>query len=181
MAQRKGTGSTYTITSLNINYTYMILIGIDPAFRENGFAVCTILCTKKEVRFEIMKDFKDFLNFANFLHHAYPRQELFICVENSNLQKASFDTTGSKLVVARKSRNVGMNQAISQIVVDTLKAGNYKVKEVSPLAKGTKWDHKTTQAIMDQEKYLVINYKGLKTEQDKRDAFKLALLNLKFV
>jgi len=159
----------------------MILIGIDPSFRIKGMAVCIINGPLNEVKFEILNKFQDFLHFVNFLHHKYNKQDIFITVENSNLQKTTFDTTGSKLVVARKSRNVGMNMAISQIIVETLKAGQFNVKEVSPLVKGKKWDNKITQAVIDEYKYTVINYKGLKSEQDKRDAFKLALMNNKIV
>jgi len=38
----------------------MIYIGIDPAFRQNGFAVC-IIDERREVGFKIFKD--GFLNF----------------------------------------------------------------------------------------------------------------------
>ncbi len=53
-----------------------------------------------------------------------------------------------------------------------LKVGVYSV---SPAEKGTKWDNRTMQFSLKESGYTVKNYKGLKGEQDKRDAYKLAL------
>jgi len=49
---------------------------------------------------------------------------------------------GNKNEVARKSRNVGKNQAVSQCTVDLCKTKN-KVIDCSPNQKGGKWNKAT--------------------------------------
>jgi hypothetical protein len=74
------------------------------------------------------------------------------------------------------SRDVGKNQAISQISVDyallRMKIGVYSV---SPAEKGMKWNHYQALLAARDNGITLNGYKGLVTEQDKRDALKLAL------
>ena len=116
----------------------MIYIGIDPAFRKKGFAVC-IIDEDKTIRTIIMKSF---LEFIAWIRDDAPAKAIAV-VENSNLQNKTFDMSGTKATVARKSRNVGANQAVSQITFDLTKE-KYKnlAFEVSPKQKGKKWDVK---------------------------------------
>lgn len=153
----------------------MVVIGIDPAIRKNGFALCFYDTINKTVDFEIM-DFIDFILFSEDAMEA--TDDFAFCVENSNLQNLSFDMKGNKNVLARKSRNVGMNQAVSQLTCDLLKRRGFEVVEISPKQKGAKLEHETFKAL--SMTMTVANYKGLKGEQDKRDAFKIALLYEKY-
>ena len=153
----------------------MVVIGIDPAIRKNGFALCFYDNINKTIDFQIM----DFIDFILFSEDAMEATDNFaFCVENSNLQNLSFDMKGNKGVLARKSRNVGMNQAVSQLTCDLLKRRGFEVVEISPKQKGAKLEHETFKALTMN--MTVANYKGLKGEQDKRDAFKIALLYEKY-
>ena len=153
----------------------MVVIGIDPAIRKNGFALCFYDTINKIIDFEIM----DFIDFILFSEDAMEATDNFaFCVENSNLQNLSFDMKGNKGVLARKSRNVGMNQAVSQLTCDLLKRRGFEVVEISPKQKGAKLENETFKALTMN--MTVTNYRGLKGEQDKRDAFKIALLYEKY-
>ena len=157
----------------------MVVIGIDPAIRKNGFALCFYDTINKTVDFLIM-DFVDFIIYTESLkkYDVNNFREYVFAVENSNLQNLSFDMKGNKGVLARKSRNVGMNQAVSQLTCDLLKRRGFEVVEISPKQKGAKLEHETFKALTMN--MTVTNYKGLKGEQDKRDAFKIALLYEKY-
>jgi hypothetical protein len=124
--------------------TAKIYVGIDPAFRNNGFCICCIDTT----------------------------EDCIVCVENSNLQNETFDLTGNKLVVAKKSRSVGKNMAVSQNTVDNLLANNYRVVDLSPKDKGAKYTDHIFQNVAKGEGHKVPK----KVSQDAMDAYKLALL-----
>ena len=151
----------------------MVVIGIDPAIRKNGFALCFYDTINKTIDFQIM----DFIDLVFYVMDRDTYSYKF-AVENSNLQNLSFDMTGNKNVLARKSRNVGMNQAVSQLTCDLLKRRGFEVVEISPKQKGAKLENETFKAL--SMNMTVSNYKGLKGEQDKRDAFKIALLYEKY-
>jgi hypothetical protein len=152
----------------------IIYIGVDPAFRENGFYVCVL--NDNIADFQQMKTFIDFVEFIDKI--ADNNLEAFICIENSNETNHTFISPQIRSAPAREkiSRDVGKNQAVSQMSVDYAK---YRliigVYSVSPAEKGTKWDNRTMQFSLKESGYTVQNYKGLKGEQDKRDAYKLAL------
>ena len=148
----------------------MVIVGIDPAFRKNGYALCINDISNNTVDFIIMNDFIQFVSYIDNI----PKDSLF-CVENSNLQNLSFDMTGNKNVIARKSRNVGMNQAISQLTCDLIISKGYKLLQISPKSKGNKWNNDITSILFKYHKE-VKNYKGLESEQDKRDAYKLTII-----
>lgn len=143
-------------------------IGIDPAFRKKGFCVC-IIDEDREVNFIT---FKSFLDFLDWLPDA--PDNAIVTVENSNLQNKTFDMSGNKATVARKSRNVGCNQAASQYTVDACikRWGKERVRGISPAQKGRKWTEPTFKLIAQQEKVKCFNRKGT---QDERDAFQLAV------
>lgn len=150
----------------------MVIIGVDPALRKNGFAICIYNVITNEVDFKVM----DFIDFIVYIENLNPVDYIF-CVENSNLQNLTFDMRGNKGIVARKSRNAGMNQAVSQLTCDLLSRKGFKVIEISPKEKGHKMNHEQIEIIFGSEKHQnVSNYKGLKGEQDKRDAYKLAII-----
>lgn len=149
-------------------------IGIDPAFRKDGFVMC-VIDENNEVQFTT---FPTFLHFVRWLMSPDEAPaEAIVVIENSNLDNATYDMTGNKATIARKSRNVGCNQAISQCTYEICKwkYGN-KAFGVTPGQKGKKWTDMEFKAVVRQEKHILINYKGNKDEQDKRDAYKLALM-----
>lgn len=147
-------------------------IGIDPSFRENGF--CISIINNGIVNFIVCKTFIDFYEWLMLLSG-----DCIFAVENSYMQNLSFDINGSKLVVAKKARNVGMNQAVSQLCVEFIKYQGYEVLEISPLVKGKKLDNNLFLSLVKNNNHELVNYKGNKTEQDKRDAYKLALFAIR--
>ena len=167
-----------------------LFIGIDPAFRKNGFAMCIIDMSDKTVQFRTFKN--GFLDFVGWFLHESPEVALF-CVENSNLTAATFwthkDKKTKKLLTAaqakrnpnavlltkgelsRISRGVGKNQAISQNVVDLLNT-KYPVVNISPKEKGAKWLKQATAKAYLYTERLTPNKNT--TNQDDRDALLLA-------
>lgn len=157
-------------------------IGIDPSFRKNGFAICII--GGKEADFKVFNGFLEFLEWLHLYKKANEQPEWkdfktepFFCIENSNLQALSYDMSGSKSVACKKSRDVGKNQAISQCTVDVCRLlfGKDFVYEVSPLEKGSKKSDLIVRSLAVTEGISLKNYKGKENEQDKRDAFMLAM------
>jgi hypothetical protein len=148
-------------------------VGIDPAFRASGFAIA-IEDGAGELSFKIFKN--GFEGFFFWLLNDRP-DNCFIGVENSNLQNSTFITSGTRAELAKRSRDVGKNQAVSQMVVDLCRTiiGPERVAEFSPAQKGKKITSlKLFEAILREKRYKgVYNYKGQKLEQDKRDAFKI--------
>lgn len=118
----------------------MILLGLDPAFRENGFAVAMY---DSEDLFEPLR-FVIFRNagcFIGWLVNDAPVLA-YACVENSNLDSAVYHLHNrmNARTAAAVGIRVGKNQAISQLAVDLLKNryGKHNVLEVSPSKKGGK-------------------------------------------
>lgn len=116
----------------------MILLGLDPAFRENGFAVAMY---DPEDLFEPLR-FVIFRNagcFIGWLVNDAPVLA-YACVENSNLDSAVYHLHNrmNARTAAAVGIRVGKNQAISQLAVDLLKNryGKHNVLEVSPSKKG---------------------------------------------
>lgn len=75
-----------------------------------------------------------------------------------------------------------MNQAISEATFRILqKMFTGHVFEVSPKLKGQKWNDAQLKLYSKHFNHNVfLNYKGLISEQDKRDAYKLALFSIDF-
>lgn len=151
-----------------------IFIGIDPAFRTNGFAVAVI----DEDRTVAFRTFKDgFLSFSSWLLHDVPSTAI-VAVENSNLQgKTLFNRyrTGSTAKQVSTALSVGKNMATSQMTTDLCKAvlGVGQVLDISPEAKGRKLSHKEATSLA--RLFKIKNWPA-STNQDKRDAFKLATM-----
>jgi hypothetical protein len=152
----------------------MTYIGVDPAYREKGFWLCEI--TGDMACFYQIENFIEFVKYIDDL--VDNKFDVSICIENSNETNHTFISPTVRSAAAREkiSRDVGKNQAISQMSVDycqyMLGSGVYSV---SPAEKGMKWSDKITRAEAKNHGLELFNYKGLKSEQDKRDAFKLAL------
>jgi hypothetical protein len=156
-------------------------IGIDPAFRKNGFAMCIIDELDKSINFKM---FYSFVEFFTWVIYESPIKAFF-CIENSNLQDITFqrfDSHGNKIFTSHNaSRNAGKNMAVSQLTCDCLiaKYGSKNVLGISPKEKGKKIeDLRVFNAILNDNKFIVYNYNNTIPEQDKRDAYQLARIGL---
>lgn len=151
---------------------HQTIIGVDPAFRKGGFWVCILDFTDRTAQ---AQKFENVLDFDRWLRSAHAPIAALVCVENSNAQNVNFDTSGTRNVTARKGRNVGANQAVSQLTVqaaiDTY--GELRVVSVSPLEKGKKiTDPKMFLALVKSDGF-TLSPKFPKN-QDARDAYKIA-------
>ena len=149
-----------------------IYIGVDPAFREGGFWAAILDMSDKSLVFRSF----DLLTWHDCLRSQDAPGRCFIMVENSNLQNKSFDTTGNKMEVARKGRNVGCNQAVSELAyISAIRQyGAKNVFQISPKDKGAKIkEHTMFLGLLKAEGILLP--KGT-SNQDQRDAAKLAIL-----
>jgi len=149
----------------------MNYIGIDPAFRKAGFAIC-IIDKDGEAQGKMFKSFLDFVQWLTTPGEA--PQNAIVGIENSNLQNATFDMRGTKGTIAKRSRNVGANQAASQYTVDFCRwwYGSKRVYEISPKQKGKKWTQEQFRQVARQEGHTVIG----RFNQDQRDAYQVALI-----
>jgi len=147
----------------------MIFIGIDPAFRKNGFSVAIIDKEDKTVWFPQVRSFFDFVMWA--MDPQTHRAKAWICIENSNLQDVTFRRGGK--ISHKQSRDAGKNQAISQCVVDFCRWAfdETRVVEISPRQKGGKWDDKYTASVARSEGHTFLKKR---LSQDDRDAYQLA-------
>lgn len=148
----------------------MTYIGIDPAFRKDGFWTCCI-----EGKLTTFTKAENVLEFDRLMQSNFYPEDAFVVVENSNEQNFTFDMFGSTAEVARKSRNVGTNQAVSQLTVQSCidRYGIENVISISPKQKGQKYTEPQFKSIINQDKFSIVGYTG---NQDQRDAFKLALI-----
>lgn len=145
--------------------TKHVFIGVDPAFRKNGFGMA-ILDEHKELKFTT---FKEFVNFIAWVQNECPKNAI-AAIENSYLQNKTFDMRGTLHEVAKKSRNVGLNQAASQIAYELLCDHCLKVYNISPKEKGKKWGKIHAKTIIKQSGY---DYDGGMLTQDHMDALKI--------
>ena len=148
-----------------------VYIGCDPAFRAGGFWAAILDMSDKSL---VFRSFKSVLDWDRWLQSPDAPARCFVMVENSNLQNKSFDTSGSKLEVARKGRNVGCNQAVSELAyIAAVDRYGKNAFQVSPKEKGAKIkDHGYLLAYLKQDGILLPS--GT-TNQDQRDAAKLAV------
>lgn len=150
-------------------------IGVDPAYRKGGFYACIIIGDL--VTFKKIDDFIDFVKFVD--HVSDTGIESIFCIENSNETNHTFIGKSVRSPAAREkiSRDVGKNQAVSQMSVDyALYRLQYNVYSVSPADKGMKLTNKMVDLMFNAFGQRVKNYKGNIGEQDKRDAYKLAMM-----
>ena len=126
-----------------------------------------------KIDFTVFTKYSDFLKFI--MHVNYNPKA--IVVENSNLQKAMFNYKASKAMLAKIGRNVGQNQACSQITIDLCNElfNGSKIYDVSPSEKGSKWNRERFEMECRERDHI---YES-STNQDQRDAYKLALIGLK--
>jgi len=127
---------------------------------------------KVKVEFTVFSYYFDFLRFIMNVKYSPSA----IVIENSNLQASVFNYKASKSVLAKIARNVGQNQACSQITIDLCKELfiDSVIHDISPLDKGGKWDREAFNNEINSRGHA---YEG-SSNQDQRDAYKLALIGL---
>ena len=159
---------------LNGSNSKMKYIGIDPSARKDGFAVCLI--KDGELLFK-QYSLLDFIleTWESFISDYQEFEGVVYCVENSNKQNTSYDKSGNRGVLSRKSRNVGSNQTASQLTCNLVRKMGLPIVEVSAKEKGRKWTQEEAVAVITFEKLsFTMPTRGI--SQDKRDALKLALM-----
>jgi len=150
-----------------------IYIGVDPSFRKGGFWAA-ILDEERRVTF---KSF-DLLTWHDWLRSGDAPAVCFVLVENSNLDNQTYKRhlTGTLAEKLKKSRNVGTNQAVSELAYQSAlrRYGPRFAFEIGPEAKGQKiTDVRMFEGLMRQEG---IELPTGGTNQDQRDAAKVALI-----
>lgn len=147
----------------------MKVIGVDPAIRENGQAICILDTMTKKLEFI---KFKQFVDFLNYIMNINTNEDYFFIIEDSSMQKVTFIKGYNNNIQSSISRRVGMNQAASTITRQWIDANNYKHICVSPLQKGGKWNKQYFLAILKAENYIT-DVPVIKISQDMIDAFTL--------
>lgn len=147
-----------------------VKIGVDPAFRAGGFIVCILDTSERTAHFRV---FRDVLAFDRWLQSPDAPEAALVTIENSNATNTNFDQNGSRGAVARKGRNVGTNQAVSQLAVQSATDRYGSCRSVSPKQKGKKWSKREFEAVLIADGVSVYGQSG---SQDARDAYKLATL-----
>ena len=154
----------------------MVIIGVDPAFRKGGFWACFLDTDDRTV---VFRQFRDVLAWDRFLRSEDAPESAYAVIENSNLQNITFarHMTGDRAAIIRKSRNVGTNQAASELTVQSAidRYGKDAVLNLSPEKKGAKYDERYFFAALKGDRVTPIGYTGT---QDERDAYKLAHIGL---
>ena len=147
----------------------MKFVGIDPAMRLNGLAVCVI--DDKKVYFGRYK------NLAAWIMDSLTwERDCAIVVEDSSLQNITFRKQANVKASNKISRNVGMNQGASRIAYEWIKENGYEGYNISPEQKGKKWKKEIFLKIFQSEGYkFEPNFKPAKISQDEIDCFTLAL------
>ena len=151
------------------------IVGLDPSARKDGFAIC-IIDEDKTVAF---KTFKQYVNFIDWVLYSLPLNAVY-SIENSNKQNKTFNAGKmSRLVLERRSRDVGKNQFASQLAYNLLvrDVGESNVFNISPKEKGAKWkDSHGTKVMLAAARSIGVRLNKKRFSQDEKDAFKMAYL-----
>jgi len=154
-----------------------VYIGVDPAFRKDGFWIAVVDMNDRTVSYIKFSDVLDFHDYLRTPPGFSPMT--FVCVENSNMQNKTFAYAqkGGKSEVMRRSRNVGTNQAVSELAyISASRVFGDRAFQVSPEEKGKKWTEQKAGQVLKLERLTVITQGE---NQDCRDALKLALIAAK--
>lgn len=151
------------------------IIGIDPAFRKDGFHICIL--QDKQVSFYVFEIYEDFIVWL-VTQKEYNSSNTVFAVENSNSQNTTFARSGANSIGAQMSisRKAGKNQAVSEGCLRILRKRGFAVQDISPQQKGKKLTDAYFRAIMRSNGHSLLEgqYKGLKKEQDKIDSYQIA-------
>lgn len=148
------------------------MIGVDPALRIKGMAVCIIAD-----RTMIFKRYKRFVDFLKNVEAWVVYENPIVLVEDSSLQNVTFNNSINRAILSRMSRNVGMNQATSRIAYEWIKGYDIEAYNISPEAKGKKFNKDVFMRVVASERLkFQPDFKPAKISQDEIDAFFLALM-----
>lgn len=157
----------------------MLVIGIDPAARRNGFWIAILDTVKRTVEF---KGFKNYNEFYKYVLKLPENEQYFFAIENSNLDNVSYLTSDNVGKAAKMSRDAGKNQQVSQQCVDAVKDtfGDDCYVEYSGKSKSKGWKEQYSEgffpSILRSDKYTLITPC---TNQDQRDAYHLAMMAIR--
>ena len=153
------------------------LIGVDPALRLSGMAVCIIAD-----RTMIFKKHKRFVDFIGDVITWVAYENPIVLVEDSSLQNLTFNNLTNRAILSRLSRNVGMNQAASRIAYEWIKSYDLEAYNISPEAKGKKFNKDIFMKVVASERFkFEPDFKPAKISQDEIDAFFLALMAKNYI
>ena len=153
------------------------LIGVDPALRLSGMAACIIVNQTM-----IFKRYKRFVDFIKDVENWMIWDNPIILVEDSSLQNVTFNNSINRAILSRMSRNVGMNQAASRIAYEWIKSYNLEAYNISPEAKGKKFNKDVFMKVVASERLkFEPDFKPAKISQDEIDAFFLALMAKNYI
>jgi hypothetical protein len=145
-------------------------IGIDPAARKLGCALCVIIPAENRAEFHRFDNALELVEFIAGVKNA------IFCVEDSNLINATYRFSASAAVQNRMSRNAGANQGISKLICEYLEKryGTNNVLRLSPKGKGAPvLDHDRFAKLLKGAGYTTIKHER-KIVNDDRVAFHLA-------
>jgi hypothetical protein len=148
----------------------MMYIGIDPAARRLGCALCVIRPA------EGLAEFHRFDNALELVEFIAGVKDAVFCVEDSSLINATYRGAASAAVQNRMSRNAGANQGISKLICEYLgkRYGTNNVLRLSPKGKGAPvLDPEIFAQLLTAEGYTTINHVR-KIVDDDRVAYHLA-------
>ena len=152
------------------------LIGVDPALRIKGMAVC-IIADRTMI-------FKKYIRFVDFINDVITWSQFnpVVLVEDSSLQNITFNNSTNRAILSRMSRNVGMNQAASRIAYEWIKEHDIEAYTISPEAKGKKFNKDVFMRVVASERLkFEPDFKTAKISQDEIDAFFLALMAKNYI
>lgn len=160
----------------------MVTIGIDPAARKDGTALC-IIDEQGEVSFQT---FASPYRFILWAHSDEAPMRAIVGIEDSGKDKTVFAylRTGSTASQRSKAVAVGKNMGASAILVECCQQvwGKGQVFDMSPTEKGAKIkDVSIFAAYVRSNKHRIVSgYKGINDEQDERDSYLVAIKAAKF-
>lgn len=130
----------------------------------------------------IFKRYKRFVDFIKDVENWMIWDDPIILVEDSSLQNVTFNNSINRAILSRMSRNVGMNQAASRIAYEWIKDNSFEAYNISPEAKGKKFNKDVFMKVAAQEQLkFEPNFKPAKISQDEIDAFFLALMAKNYI
>lgn len=150
----------------------MIIIGVDPAFRKNGFWAAILDTQQKTVLF---KPFKNVFEFGDMVRE-YVGQDVFFSIENSNADNVTFKKSDNPGIATRYSRDAGKNQAVSELAVQYVKlhhGDRLHIVTAADKKKGWKEQSRFFHAIVKSDGYTLLTPQK---NQDQCDAYFIAMM-----
>ena len=130
----------------------------------------------------IFRKYKRFVDFIIDVPTWAKLKNPVVLVEDSSLQNVTFNNSINRSILSRMSRNVGMNQAASRIAYEWIKEHGFDAYNISPEAKGRKFNKDVFIKVAAQERLkFEPHFKPAKISQDEIDAFFLALMAKNYI